>query len=216
MLLRLHNINRACAAVYQVAGTSQVAQRCCSRYEAINETFWHLLAIRSEDHVCEHVMPHVADQSDGTTCNGGCISLLVSIPNVWVHDAIHGLSVLDKGCLQLPPENTANIAVDTRFICSINCRHRILHVQDRRQGALHGDILDATQCAFTNRIITVNLQDEVQAIVLQEDAAYVRHFWACLLRHSSSSFRRPKLSDGSHKQRWTPETRGATIFFEKL
>ena len=69
MHLRLDDVDKAAAAVHQGC-----------RHEAIHEAFGDRLAIRSDGHIGEHVLPNIPDQAQGTARNAASIALLVVKP----------------------------------------------------------------------------------------------------------------------------------------
>ena len=80
-----------------------------------------------------------------------------------------------KGASKGATKDATDVAIDPALVFGIHCRHRILHVQNGRQGALCCNVLDTAQGGLANGMTPVNLQDQIEAVVLQKDSALIWH-----------------------------------------
>mmetsp|Transcript_22541 Transcript_22541/g.57464 ORF Transcript_22541/g.57464 Transcript_22541/m.57464 type:complete len:276 (+) Transcript_22541:912-1739(+) len=175
VLLRLHDVQGAGAAVHVVPGAAQVVQRGRHRDEAVDEALRRRLPVLRHDHVGEHVVADVADQGDGAARDGGGLAGGVAEPDVAIHPPGHRLAVLHEGRLQRTAKHAGDVAVDLGLVLGVHRRHRVLHVEDGGQRGLDHDVLDAALRGRTHAAGLVDHEDEVQVVVLQEDLALVRH-----------------------------------------
>mmetsp|Transcript_76407 Transcript_76407/g.247344 ORF Transcript_76407/g.247344 Transcript_76407/m.247344 type:complete len:789 (-) Transcript_76407:563-2929(-) len=216
--LRLDDVHRAHPTVHDAAGAAEVLQSGGGGHQAIHESFGHHSPIGCHDHVGKHVVADVAHKGHGTTRQRLRVALLVPKPNVLVRAADEGLAVLDERRLQSAAHDTANVAVDAGLVLGVNRGDRVLHVEDCGQGCLDSDILDATQCSPADRIVAIDLEHHVQAVVFQEDSARVRERRqlrrSCC--HGAGRIRRPKTAHRTHKQGRNPEAGGVSALKLKL
>mmetsp|Transcript_10827 Transcript_10827/g.13484 ORF Transcript_10827/g.13484 Transcript_10827/m.13484 type:complete len:201 (-) Transcript_10827:394-996(-) len=96
VLLGLHDVDGALAGVHQAPGAPQVLQRCGRGDQAVHKALGHLLPICGQNHVGEHVMPHIAHQCQGAARHGAGVALVIAIPNIVVHLAGQRLAIFHK------------------------------------------------------------------------------------------------------------------------
>mmetsp|Transcript_108186 Transcript_108186/g.286687 ORF Transcript_108186/g.286687 Transcript_108186/m.286687 type:complete len:731 (-) Transcript_108186:3-2195(-) len=173
MHLGLDDVHRAQPAVHHQARAAEVLQGSGRGHEAVHEALGHRAAV-TEHHVREHVVADVSHQAHGAARQRLGVALLVAQPDVGPRAAYQGLAVLHEGCLEGAPHDAADVGVDLSLVVGIHRRDGVLHIQDRSQCGLHGDVLDAAEGGFADGVLVVDLQDEVQTVVFQEDAPLVR------------------------------------------
>merc|ERR1719316_696120 len=199
MLLWLDDVDGTSPAVMHATATSKILDRTRYCDKAVKKSFRDHPSFLRYDCISEHMMTNVAHKSQRTAWQIFCIALLVPEPNVGSHTSHESFSILDQVCCQRSTENTSNVFVYFRLIVGIDDRNRVLHVENTGQCTFQGDILYATRRSTANRVRSVDLKNDMQAIVLQEYAALV--FDPDLWRGTAicEAIRWSKSTSGAHK-----------------
>mmetsp|Transcript_87333 Transcript_87333/g.138596 ORF Transcript_87333/g.138596 Transcript_87333/m.138596 type:complete len:256 (+) Transcript_87333:1408-2175(+) len=164
-------------------------------------------------------MSNISHQGQCSTRDCAGVALVITIPNVRVHPSGHGLAIFQERCFQGATEDAADVAIDPALVFSIHGRHRILHVQDGRQSALCCNVLDAAQSGLANGMTPVNLQDQIEAVVLQKDSALI---WdtggrrGAKLLGVGSRIWWSQISLGTNEEGGSPQAGGRPILQQEL
>mmetsp|Transcript_86774 Transcript_86774/g.248964 ORF Transcript_86774/g.248964 Transcript_86774/m.248964 type:complete len:208 (+) Transcript_86774:1390-2013(+) len=150
-------------------------------------------------------MPDSAHEADGPSRQCRRVTSLVAQPDVGLRSPHKSLAVFDEWRLQSAAKDAADVGVHTGFVLGVDRGHGVLHVENRSQRRLHGDVLDAAERRLADWVVVVNFQNQVQAIVLQKDASLVRQGRrrkrvSCAAQSCADGVWWPKAADGTDEE----------------
>jgi len=166
--LRLHDVDRAGAAVAARGFTVKAVDRCEAGQQTVENAFWHFVAIFVEDRIDGHQVTDVAHEQQRAAVQADGAAVGRRVLAVRVHGAGEGLAALGHLLAQIALHQAEPVAVNHYLVIGIDGGNRVFAVHDGGQGRFHQHVFNACSVGLADRARCVDLDFEVQAIVLEQ------------------------------------------------
>ena len=122
-----------------------------------------------------HQVTHIAQEQQGTAmqCDIGP-ALGRVVDTVWIQAAFEAGATFADVFGERAFQNAQPVAVGQQFVVCIHGGHRVFQVEDGRQSRFHHQIAHARWVAGTNRVLGVDLNIQMQAVMNQQNRRRVR------------------------------------------
>ncbi len=170
---RLHDVDGAGGGVAERSVALDIVQRDQGSDHAVHDAFRDLVAVTVDDGRVGHQMAHVAHEHQAAAFQRQAAAVGSGVFPVGVHAASEGfatfLDFFRQGALHQPQP----VAVGQDLVFGIHGGNGVFAVHDGGQRRFHQDILDAGGIGLADLTVTVDLDFEMQAIVLEQDGGRI-------------------------------------------
>ena len=167
--LRLHDIDRTCAAVGVGTLALQIMHRNQRREDTVENTFISRVAVLVRHHADGHQMTDITHQHQRTPVQGELTAIRGRVGPVPFHGALDGLAALLEGRGQRALIEAEPIGISDDLVFGIDGGDRIFVIHDRGHGGFEHQIGDTRGIVLADGMATINHDFHMQAVMGQQN-----------------------------------------------
>src|SRR5699024_4956842 len=135
----------------------------------IHNAFVDLVAVLVEDGGVGHQMADVTDKHHRTAIEFLWVAIQIGVLAIGVGTTGKSASALGDVLSEVTRNEAQPVAIAQCFVFGINSGHRVFAIHDGGDGGLENDVFDTGLVGFANRIIMIDVNLKVQAVVNKDD-----------------------------------------------
>src|SRR5450759_4396731 len=170
MHLRLHDVNRAGAAVARFREALEIVDREQAGDGGVEKTFRNFGAGSVEHRVGKHVMADIAHQKQAAAMQSEFLAVRCFVDAVGVERALDRLAALLEVGGQRAVHQAERIAIDQHLVFGIDRRDAVFHVQDSTDRRFQDHVGDAGRIVLADHVAAIDLDLDMHAVVDQQNS----------------------------------------------
>ncbi len=171
MHLGLHDIDRARAAVGELAHAAQVVDRDQAGHDPVENAFRRLRSVGQQNGRIGHQVADIAHEQQGPAVQAQGRSVRRGIGAVGFQFAHQGLAALVETGLQIAAHQAQPVGVGLDLVVGVHRRDGVLQIDNGRQGRFQHHIGQAGRVGLADGMGAVDDQFDVDAVMAQQDRA---------------------------------------------
>ena len=199
MHLGLDDIDAARAAV--ALFPANVVQRHQAGYDRIHDAFADLAAIGQQDGVAGHQVADIADEQQAAARQGDFSAIGRSIVAVGIGGALHRLAAFFEAGGERAVHQPQPVAIGAGLVFGIHGGDGVFAVHDGGDGRFQHHVADACLVGLADRVIAVDMDFDVQAVMGKQDDAWRSGFAGIALELGRILQRGPECAALDRKRR---------------